>query len=427
MLRVGSDRDHALRSQSVAGSRRSTRAARARRGRGRLAGQRDVGASGEASGGARARARARATNDNSTVKVDTGEEAEQGQTDVGVNVDASGTAKNSGELSTSVNRKREQTLTAGNDRQNTTQDSREELVDSLQDKRQETTDESTAEVDAHINLNTDGKPEQGNRLELDTKAAVFLRDPLGESVTSLRAKRLGGLAVRHSAEGGLDIVFKASSKVTLEEGTNASLGAATQETVRVNTGTNISTNGDGDKTTGGDVAERDNTVTGLALQPSLEGARQVTAQAGVATTVEESLESALDITRQAGDETTTTSEVETSLGLGREGGFAGFLKEGVQGLLERRAKNNLSTNVGGTEDTVEGNDETTLSGKVSGRRAQNRQTSRNIDAQEAVVTTCSPVEQRRTQANIDVDTVATAQPGGKLLTSRGVDGTSLNT
>ena len=231
----------------------------------------------------------------------------------------------------------------------------------------------------------------------------------------------------HSLESLLDIRLKTRGNVTREEAGNTSLGALTEETVRVNTGKNVFTNRDGGKTTRGDLAERDKAVRAPALQPSLESTGQFTGQTALTATTEEGLESALDFTRQTGDKTATTSEVQRRLDLGSKTGLAGSLEERVQGVLELRGKDLLATNVGGAQDTLEGNDETTLTSNTGGRRAQNRETARNIAGQKTVITTSSPVEEGLAEVTFEVTTVLTTQKRGELLTSSGANRTSLNT
>ena len=433
LLRVGGNGDSGLGGQGVARSGAGGRAvvgavtAGDDRGGGGSSAARhgDVGRSREAGG--RARARAGTTDDQNAVEVNTSQPAEQGQTDVDINVNVSSTTKDGGKLSTGVKGEREKALTTGEDSENTTQDGRQELVDSVENERQQVANQTTAaNVNAHVNVNTDREVEQNNRLELNTESAVRSRDPLSKSVTGARAERVGGLAVGNGLESSLNIRLKLATKLRLDESSETSLGAAGQHTLLVNAGTDVSTNGDGSQTTRGNVANRNNTLSGLALDPGqnsgLEGSFQ-----GALGAVEPTLESGLDIRGHAVDKTTTSSQVQTSLDVASKSRATGSLQEGRELVLQRRVEDDLGLNVGGTEDTVEGDEKTTLGGDVSGRRAQDGQTSGDVDRQQAIVAARTPVEQGRAQLSIDVSTSVRAQPSGQLLAGLGVNGTSLNT
>ena len=148
---------------------------------------------------------------------------------------------------------------------------------------------------------------------------------------------------------------------------------------------------------------------------------------GLASATAEALESGLDFGGQTGDQTTTGSQVHTGLDVLGEAGSASTLEEGLERLLELVGQDNvLASGFGSTEDTLEGNQETALGGDVSALGRQNRQTSRNVNVQKAVVTTGTPVQKGRTETRVEVTTV-TAQPASELLACGGVNGTSLNT
>ena len=245
-------------------------------------------------------------------------------------------------------------------------------------------------------------------------------------MTGARAERVGGLAVGNGLESGLNIRLKLATKLRFDESSETSLGAAGQHTLLVNAGTDVSTNGDGSQTTRGNVANGNNTLSGLALDPGQNSGLQGSFQ-GALGAVEPSLESGLDIRGHAVDKTATSSQVQTSLDVASKSRATGSLQEGRELVLQRRVEDNLGLNVGGAEDTVEGDEKTTLGGDVSGRRAQDGQTSGDVDRQQAIVAARTPVEQGRAQLSIDVSTSVRAQPRGQLLAGLGVNGTSLNT
>lgn len=383
-------------------------------------------AAGNSCGGRRTRARA-AADDDVAVEVNTGQPSEEGQADVGVNVDTSSTTENGSKLSTCLKREREQAVTTCKDGEDTTQDGRQELVDGLKNERQEVANQATtANVDAHINVNTDGEPEENNRLKLDTKRAVRAGDPLNKTVTGLGAESAGRLAIGDSLESSLDVRVELGAEVTLEEGSERRLSAGRKDTLLVDAGTNVSTNGDGGQATSGHLAQRDEAVARLALNPREESGHQVTGERDVRA-VEESLQSAHDVGLKTADETTTSGEVQGRLDLLGETGATVALQELLEGVLQRGAENKLTPNVGGAQDTVEGDDETTLGGDVSGRRAQDRETSGDIDFEKTVITASGPAKQGLAERLLEVRAVVTAQPRSQLLASVGLAGTSLET
>ena len=245
-------------------------------------------------------------------------------------------------------------------------------------------------------------------------------------MTGASAESVGRLAVGNGLESSLDIGLKLATKLRLEESSESCLGAAGQHALLINAATDVSTNGDSGQTTRGNVANRNNALSGLTLEPGKNGGLHGRLQVALGA-VEPSLESGLDIRGHAVDKTATSSQVQTSLDVAGNSRPTGSLQEGRELVLQGRVEDDLGGNVGGAEDAVESDEKTTLGGDVSTRRAQDGQTGGDVDRQQTIVAASTPVEQRRAQLRIEVSTIIRAQPRGQLLAGLGVNGTSLNT
>lgn len=293
-----------------------------------------------------------------------GEPSDEDNFNVGIDFDAGGTTKNSSQLGTSVKRQGGHALAGDQDRNNATENRAESCLESASNEGGKIAKETCGHADGDIGLESERKPEENNSLELSAERAAGAGEPGDESGTNFNIKGNGGTALGAGLEGGLNVGVETGGNAGFEEGGERSLSAGGEDASLLNQGDDGSTGRDRCQTIAGQRPNGDDVGTNLTLQPSQHGNLQRSGQ-GAFGTGEPGFQGGLHIGGEVDEDTAASTKAETSPNLGIESSLNRRREECGQRSLGGSAQDNICGDLGGGEDTLNGNKKVALGGDVS--------------------------------------------------------------
>ena len=314
-------------------------------------------------------------------------------------LNASGTGDDSNNLRTSLESKAEEALTTEKDSEDTTKTTTEDLAKSSSEERQKIADDSEIKAKVGIHVQSEGEPEEEDRLEFGSNGAAGTREPDSKSRADFRGNRLGELTLGAGLKDVLDIGFKVAGSIRVQEGKEGLASALNQGTTLFDESQESSTNRYRAQRAIGKMAKLNNTRLDLPFQPGQDGGLQSMLKSAVRA-MQPSLEGRLDFLGQAGDNTTTSAEAEGGLDLGFQMGST--FDESVERRLGDGTEDSGSLEFSGFEDTVDGNVETTLGDNIRAGREEHSKAGDDVGFQGSLGTGIAPVQEGLLQASLKV-------------------------
>jgi hypothetical protein len=222
-------------------------------------------------------------------------------------------------------------------------------------------------------------------------------------------------------QGNEDIGVNVNGELRVQESGEGGLGVDGESTGLLNVSTDRGTNGDGRQSGVGDSTDLDEAADVGAVAPAEDGGLEGSLESTLGG-VQPSNEGSLDISVQAGDDATGSTNAETGLDVGTKAKVSVNIQESRKRSLSRGAQNESRGELGGREDTINGNIDGLLGSDVGTGRDVDRQGSNNLGIQGSRAGALTPSKQGSLQGSGNVGLAS--QPHLQLSTSIGVNNAS---